>query len=125
MRKHKISIFGLPLSYKEKDGSLVLEEEDFKSAKRNFPAILHDLKGMRLAHIEPLNKGSLTKQNDILLHSPLPTCKPKWSNSLRMELQDMEGKCLHFTAVSTGTIYVLFSAKPGSYKRYVVEISPD
>jgi len=127
MRKHKISIFGLTLLYKEKDGSLILEEQDFKYAKKTFPTILADLRGMRLARIEALSRGSLAKRTDTPETPPsLPPCKPKWSNALRMELEDMKGKCLHFTAASTGAIYVLFSAKPSNdQKRYGVEISPD
>lgn len=130
MRQHKISIFGLTLSYKEKDGSLVLEEQDYQSAKKTFPAIATDLKGMRLARIETLEKGSAferaERRNSVKTPQPPPPCKPTWSNSLRMELHDMKGKCVHFTAASSGTIKVLFSAKPMNLeKRYVVEISPD
>lgn len=55
----------------------------------------------------------------------LPPCKPKWSNAFRIVLEDMEGKCLHFTAASTGATKVLFSAKPGSEEdRYRVVIDP-
>ena len=129
MRKQKISIFGLTLSYKEKDGSLVLEEQDYKSAKKTFPAIQADLKGIRLARIESLAKGlgSLAKRSGTPTTAPPPPpCKPKWSNALRIELEDMEGKCLHFTAASSGPIQVLFSAKPGNdEKRYGVGIAPD
>ena len=129
MRKKKISIFGLTLSYKEKDGSLVLEEQDYKSAKKTFPAIQADLKGMRLARIEALGKrlGILAKRSGTPTTAPpSPPCKPKWSNALRIELEDMEGKCLHFTAASSGSIYILFSAKPrDNAKRYGVEIGPD
>ena len=131
MRQHKISIFGLTLSYKEKDGSLVLEEQDYQFAKKTFPAIAADLKGMRLAHIETLEKGSaferVERRQSVrpTTPPPPPPCKPTWSNSLRMELHDMKGKCVHFTAASSGTIKVLFSAKPTNLeKRYVVEISP-
>ena len=127
-REQKISIFGLTLSYKEKDGSLVLEEQDYRRAKKTFPALLADLKGLRLAHIKELSKGSLAKRTeDPSAQPPKPVpCQAKWSNALRMELEDMKGKCLHFTAASSGTIYVLFSAKPSDKeKRYGVEISPD
>lgn len=59
MRKHKISIFGLTLTYKEKDGSLILDKNDFKAAKSTFPSILSYL--MSLARIEALVKGNLAK----------------------------------------------------------------
>ena len=129
MRDHKVSIFGLTLLYDDKDGSLVLEEQDYKSAKKTFPAIQADLKGMRLASIESLGKGlgSLATRTSTPKVTPTPPpCKPKWSNALRMELEDMKGKCLHFTAASKGTIYILFSAVPRiKGKRYGVAIAPD
>lgn len=127
MRHHKISIFGLTLTYKEKDGSLVLEEGDFKSAKKTFPAIPSDLKGMRLARIEELVKGKAIKRADPnpTTPPPPPPCKPRWSNAFRVELENVDGKCLHFTAASTGPIKVLFSAKPGNEEnRYGVVIEP-
>lgn len=126
MRGQKISIFGLTLSYKEKDGSLVLDEQDFKTAKAIFPSLSPDLKGLRLARIEALDKKSLAKRAETpTTPPPRVPCQAKWSNALRMELVDMEGKCLHFTAASRGTFYVLFSAVPRKEgKRYVVEISP-
>ena len=124
MRKHKMSIFGLTLTYKEKDGSLILDKNDFKAAKSTFPSIPSYLKGMSLARIEALVKGNLAKLSDDST-TPLPPCKPKWSNAFRIVLEDMKGKCLHFTAASTGAIEVLFSAKPGSEKdRYRVVIDP-
>ena len=127
MRHHKISIFGLTLTYKEKDGSLVLEEDDFKSAKKTFPAIPSDLKGMRLARIEELVKGKAVRRADPnpTTPPPPPPCKPRWSNAFRLELENVDGKCLHFTAASTGPIKVLFSAKPGNEEnRYGVVIEP-
>ena len=121
-----MSIFGLTLTYKEKDGSLILDKNDFKAAKSTFPAIPSYLKGMRLARIEALVKGNLAKLSDEPTPTPpLPPCKPKWSNAFRIVLEDMEGKCLHFTAASTGAIKVLFSAKPASEEdRYRVVIDP-
>ena len=119
-----MSIFGLTLTYKEKDGSLILDKNDFKAAKSTFPSIPSYLKGMSLARIEALVKGNLAKLSDDST-TPLPPCKPKWSNAFRVVLEDMEGKCLHFTAASTGAIVVLFSAKPGSEEdRYRVVIDP-
>ena len=51
-------------------------------------------------------------------------CHAEWSNILRIDLVDMEGQCLHFTAASKGTVYVVFSASPKNLNaRYVVEIS--
>lgn len=125
-----MTIFGLTLSYNEKDGSLLLDNEDFQSSQKVFPALAADMKGKPLARVESVNSGEgANKRNKVLLATQgsadnVP-CHAEWSNILRIELAHMEGKCLHFTAASKGTIYVVFSASPRNLNaRYVVEISP-
>ena len=125
-----MTIFGLTLSYNEKDGSLLLDNEDFQSSQKVFPALAADMKGKPLARVESVNSGEgANKRNKVLLATQgsadnVP-CHAEWSNILRIELANMEGKCLHFTAASKGTIYVVFSASPRNLNaRYVVEISP-
>lgn len=110
-RSKNIGIFCLTLFYKEKDGSLTLEEQDYKFTKKIFPALYPDFKGMRFARIEAMNKEGLAKrtENPAIPPQRVP-CQAKWSDALRMELVDMQGKCLHFAAASRGTFYVLFSA---------------
>ena len=50
----------------------------------------------------------------------------KWSNALRFDPTDTEGKCLHFTASTAGTLFVIFAALPKEPEsRYLVEISPE
>lgn len=128
-RKHKMNIFGLTLSYNANDGSLFLDDEDFKSSKMVFPALAADMKGKPLARVESVTTEEVaSRRNQVRLAtgaspSTVP-CHAEWSNILRIDLVDMEGKCLHFTAASKGTVYVVFSASPKNLNaRYVVEIS--
>jgi len=51
-------------------------------------------------------------------------CQIKWSNALRFDPTDTNGKCLHFTASTAGTIYVA-ALRKDSDTRYYVEISPE
>ena len=122
-----MNILGLTLSYNEKDGSLFLDEDDFKSSKKVFPTLAADMKGKPLARVESVNKEDMRKNQERLATeasvSAVP-CHAEWSNILRIDLVDMQGKCLHFTAASKGTVYVVFSASPKNLNaRYVVEIS--
>lgn len=117
-----MSIFGLQLSYNEKEGSLFLDERDYKSSKKVFPPLSPDMKGVPLARVESINRAVFSRRNDART-TGIP-CHAEWSNILRMDLEDMQGKCLHFTAASSGTIYVMFTASPKNVNaRYVVEIS--
>ena len=94
-----------------------------------FPALAADMKGKPLARVESVIREGANKRNKILLATQASgnnvPCHAEWSNILRIDLVNMEGKCLHFTAASKGTIYVVFSASPRNLNaRYVVEISP-
>ncbi|XP_078357304.1 uncharacterized protein LOC144642194 [Oculina patagonica] len=121
-RNRRMNIFGLTLSYNEKDGSLFLDDEGFKSSKKVFPALAADMKGKTLARVESVSKNEARLATQASASS-VP-CHAEWSNILRIDLVDMEGKCLHFTSASKGTVYVVFSASPKNLNaRYVVEIS--
>ena len=124
-----MTIFGLTLSYNEKDGSLLLDNEDFQSSKKVFPGLAADMKGKPLARVESVDRESASKRSQVRWATQASAdnvpCHAEWSNILRIDLENMEGKCLHFTAASKGTIYVVFSASPRNLNaRYVVEISP-
>ena len=54
-REHKMSIFGLQLSYNEKEGSLFLDERDYKSSKKVFPSLSPVMKRVPLARVESIN----------------------------------------------------------------------
>ena len=107
---------------------MFLDDEDYLSSKKVFPDIPPDMKGRTLARVEYVSRTALIRRNQQPATKPPTTgipCHTEWSNILRMDLEDMQGKCLHFTASSSGTIYVLFSGSPKNPKaRYVVEISP-
>ena len=127
IRKHKMSILGLRLSYNEKEGTLFLDDQDYSASKKVFSSLSNDLKGISLARVEHVIGTNLDKRNLNPTTKPsirgIP-CHAEWSNILRMDLEDMQGKCLHFTAASSGTFYVVFSASPKQLDaRYVVEIS--
>ena len=107
---------------------MFLDDEDYLSSKKVFPDIPPDMKGRSLARVESVSRTALIRRTQQPTTKPSTTgipCHAEWSNILRMDLEDMQGKCLHFTASSSGTVYVLFSASPKNPKaRYVVEISP-
>lgn len=51
-------------------------------------------------------------------------CNVKWSNALRFDPSG-EGRCLHFTASTKGTVFVIFSVIPKDKDTwYYVQISP-
>lgn len=53
-------------------------------------------------------------------------CQVKWSNALRIDPTDTKGKCLHFTASTAGTLFVVFATLPKEPdSRYLVQISPN
>ena len=122
--KRKISILGLVLTFDEEDGTLVLSESDFKASKRFFPTLSEEMKEAELARVEfpfeqPVKRSSNTP-------TAVQPCQVKWSNALRFDPTDTRGKCIHFTASTTGTIFVVFAALPKDSKaRYYVEISPE
>ncbi|XP_031555995.1 uncharacterized protein LOC116292780 [Actinia tenebrosa] len=119
----KISIFGLVLQYDESEGSLTLNQADYAVSQRYFPELSELLKGRQLARVEWPTANSFTERNQRALgHLP---CNLQWSNGLRFDPSDRDGKCLHFTASTKGALYVVFSAVPSNKDTwYYVEISP-
>ncbi|XP_031555975.1 uncharacterized protein LOC116292763 [Actinia tenebrosa] len=127
----KISIFGLVLKYDESDGSLVLYKADYSDSKNYFPALSELLVNKKLAQVEWTEKkllsGNANKKSKTQVGSSLPPslCNVQWSNGLRFDPGDKDGKCLHFTASTKGTLYVVFSAVPSDKDTwYYVELSP-
>lgn len=125
--QRKISILGLVLTFRESDGSLVLSKSDFKASKKFFPTLSEELMETELARVDIPSAISDTSTTETV--EPQPTsvqpCQIKWSNALRFDPTDNNGKCLHFTASTVGTIFVVFAALPmDSATRYYVEISP-
>ena len=86
---------------------------------------LHDtFVGQRLASVVEENAVvAVTVDKRETLASP--PCHVQWSNSLRFDPTDGGGKCLHFTAATEGSLFVVFSALPKDKNTwYYVEITP-
>ena len=129
-KNRKISVLGLVLSYEEKTGRLVLTDNDFKESKRIFPDLSSSMKGSIIGQVEA-DHGRAVRRRSKLVDgsSPAPapaikTCKIMFSNALRFD--PTGGKCLHFTAITEGTIYVMFAVSPAKPEsRYTVRIAND
>ena len=126
--KHKkISVLGLVLSFEEKTGNLVLTDSDFEESKKIFSDLSSSMKGSIIGQVEGVHGKAVRRRSKLVNVPPAPTikaCKTIFSNALRFD--PTGGKCLHFTAITEGTIYVMFAvspAKPDS--RYTVRIADD
>lgn len=120
----RISIFGLILSYNEAKGTLILDTTGYEESKKYFPKLSPLLKGRQFARAEwPIQDVFQLRSNskNRLGHFP---CNVQWSNGLRFDPSDRGGKCLHFTASTKSTLYVVFSSVPSNKDTwYYVEIS--
>ena len=58
LRNHKLSIFGLVLTYNSKYGILDLFEEDFNESKRTYPTLREEMIGFPLAHLTVTHSNS-------------------------------------------------------------------
>jgi len=125
-KNKKISVLGLVLSFEEKTGSLVLTNSDFEESKKIFPALHSSMKGSIIGRVE-VDLKETVKLPSKLADVPAPvikTCKVMFSNALRFD--PTGGKCLHFTAITTGTIYVMFAVSPGKPTSwYTIRIATD
>ena len=109
-RKRRVSIMGLVLTYNEKEGSLALSPSDFQDSKKAFPSLSGDLNGRTIAHVDWASERNIFKrQPEPVVAEP---CNVKWSNAFRFDPSDKGGKCLHFTAATSGEIFVVFSTIP-------------
>ncbi|XP_078358434.1 uncharacterized protein LOC144643147 isoform X2 [Oculina patagonica] len=127
-KNRKISVLGLVLSFEEKTGRLVLTDSDFQASKKIFPDLRSSMKGSIIGQVEADQGKAAWRRSKLVDEPPLApkinTCKVMFSNALRFD--PTKGKCLHFTAITEGTIYVMFAvspAKPNS--QYVVRIAND
>ena len=126
-KRRKMSIFGLVLSYNQKTAGLELLPEDFKASKQLFPNLPQFLVGRALAKIalEPDAATQLAskRETEAMVNQP---CNVKWSNALRFDPTDSDGKCLHFTAATEGSLFVVFSTLPKDKSSwYYTEITPE
>ena len=127
VKKRKISVLGLVLSYNEDSGGLDLLTDDIKYSKKFFPNLPKTLTGRTLAKLvlengDPASKQASKRQSESALTQP---CNVEFSNALRFDPTDTNGKCLHFTAATEGSIFVVFSTLPkDSSLWYYTEITP-
>lgn len=117
-KDNKICVLGLVLTYNAQNGFLTLAKEDFNVSKEAFPSLTTDLIGSLIAHVE-WPPDYIFQLKEVVGYLP---CKVKWSNVLRFDPSNKGGKCLHFSASSKGTIFVIFPDNKDTW--YYVQISP-
>ncbi|XP_078353422.1 uncharacterized protein LOC144638115 isoform X2 [Oculina patagonica] len=118
---HKMCILGLVLTYDPDTGFITMSHDDWRASKDLYPGIHMDEIGMLVARAEWPAKR-IFHLDEVIGYLP---CNVKWSNVLRFDPSNTEGKCLHFAASSKGTIFVIFSAIPDDKDTwYYVQISP-
>ena len=115
-----ICIYGLLLKYDERMGALNLDEQGFNISKHTFTMLDANLIGGELARAE-WPADHIFQMREVVGYLP---CNVKWSNALRFD-PGGEGRCLHFTAATKGTVFVIFSVIPKDKDTwYYVQISP-
>ena len=125
MSKRKISVFGLVLTYNEDRGTLTLLPEDYDTSMKYFLNLMKKMTGLPFARLEMRHSKKMVKREAVSQGGPAKPCKVYWSNALRFDPTDNKGKCLHFTASTGGTLFVVFAALPKDDTTwYYVEISP-
>ena len=101
----KICLYGLVLTYHPESGYLILQNEDFDVSKATYPDLKPDLNNSIIARAE-WPTDHIFQMDTVIGYLP---CNVKWSNALRFDRSKTEGACLHFTASSKGTIFVISS----------------
>jgi len=122
LKKHKLSIFGLVLTYNSRYGSLELKDEDYNESKKMYPTLSAGQVGFPLARLKVMEPGTPQQKRSTAPPAVKP-CNLKWSNALRLDPTTNGGRCLLFTASSAGDFFVVFAtlpSKPNSW--YYVHI---
>ena len=120
-RQQKISILGLVLSFNQNTGGLSLQSHDLEASREFFPDLHDSLAGRELGRAVS-DSNVLGDRREILDDPP---CNVKWSNALRFDPTETKGKCLHFTASSEGSIFVVFATLPvDKTSWYYIAITP-
>ena len=112
LKRHKLSILGLVLSYNSKYGSLELSDEDVNVSKEIYPTLSQELVGLSLARVYLVHSDSVGSMKRSTEEPAVIPCNVKWSNALRFDPTTTGGRCLHFTASSAGDMFVVFAAVP-------------
>ena len=118
---HLMCILGLVLTYDPYTGFITMTHQNYKDTRDLYPGIRMGDLNMLVARAEWPAKR-IFHLDKVIGYLP---CNVKWSNVLRFDPSNTEGKCLHFTASSKGTIFAIFSAIPDDRDTwYYVQISP-
>lgn len=108
------------LRYDTVTGFLILNEKEFAITKRAWPFLTEKNINSVMARVE-LPESEIFKLDEVIGYVP---CNVKWSNAMRFDPSEGDGKCLHFILVTEGTAYVIFSAVPNDRNAwYYVQIS--
>lgn len=117
---HYLCIYGLVLKYDEERGALNVDEQGFNISRKTFQKLDTNLIGGEIARVE-WPAEHIFQMQEVVGYLP---CNVKWSNALRFD-PGQGGKCLHFTASTKGTVFVIFSVIPKDKDTwYYVQISP-
>lgn len=116
----KICILGMILRYDPATGFFILNQHDFDLSKRAWPSLTDKNIDTVMARVEWPGRD-IFKLDEVIGYVP---CNVKWSNAMRFDPSEGEGKCLHFTLVTEGTAYIIFSAIPNDKNAwYYLQIS--
>lgn len=119
----KMCVQGMVLTYDPSSGFLTMTNDDWQVSKESYPKLtMEDAESdVLMARVE-WPESRVFDLREVIGYLP---CNVKWANAMRFDPSDTEGKCLHFTASSKGTFFVIFSAIPDDKDSwYYVEISP-
>lgn len=118
---HRVCILGMVMTYDDPTGFLILKQNDFDfSSKRAWPSLTDKNIDTVMARVEWPAREIFTL-DEVIGYLP---CNVKWSNAMRFDPSEREGKCLHFTLVTKGTAFVIFSVVPNDKNTwYYVQIS--
>ncbi|XP_064609751.1 uncharacterized protein LOC135473788 [Liolophura sinensis] len=126
LNNKKISVRGLVLKYNSVTGLLSLDSTEFEASKAVIPHLSVALKGAIVGRVEYVSMLQQIQQHKNEFGVGTSPCNVVWSNAHRFNPAIVGGRCVSFTAVCMGDIFVVFSAIPRDKNTwYYVQISPD
>uniref|UniRef100_A0A1I8J970 MACPF domain-containing protein n=1 Tax=Macrostomum lignano TaxID=282301 RepID=A0A1I8J970_9PLAT len=123
-KEAKICFRNIIMTYNEASGFLRVDAKDFRATKARIPALPIWLANSVVARVQKL-EISATAKNDMYGGRGAVPCNIKWVNSHRLDPQKEEN-CIHFTAATSGDIFVILSAIPRDHSTwYYLQINPE
>ncbi|XP_077985124.1 uncharacterized protein LOC144439764 [Glandiceps talaboti] len=127
LNNKKISVDGLVLTFIPGTKMLMLMDDDYEASLIEWPQLKIGLKGHYLARVEwPMSLRSANAEEKNFMNAAVTSlpCNVHWSNIQTFDIMK-DGVCTFFSAVSEGTIFVVFASVPRDRSTwYYVEISP-